>query len=78
MSSAYRATSNIDGRLCNELPPFQIGDRCPLGVDCDNLSRPKAVIHYWRNRFGTPYNIGGFILPDNTAIASSTSSIARI
>lgn len=50
----------------------------PVWVETVNSPLPKAAIHYWRNSLGTPYSIGGFILPDNTAIASSTSSIARI
>jgi hypothetical protein len=49
-----------------------------LWVDCDNSPLPKAAIPFWRNRIGSLYRIGGFILPDKTAIASSISSIARI
>jgi len=34
-------------------PSFEkMGVQWQLGVGCDNSPRPKAAIHYWRNRIG--------------------------
>lgn len=37
-------------------------------VDCDNSSRPKAVIQYWRNRIGI---VGWFVMESASFIGSS-------